>query len=83
MRRAYLLNKRNKAIGHKFKKTKDGKIWRSFQRAWFDNFDWLEYSVDKEAAFCFHCFLFKKPSQAIRFGNDVFTKMGTLVGKQV
>lgn len=76
VRRAYLLNKRNKAVGHTFKNTKDGKIWRSFQRAWLDKFDWLEYSVDKEAAFCFHCFLFKKPSQAIRFGNDVFMKDG-------
>uniref|UniRef100_A0A8R7Q025 TTF-type domain-containing protein n=2 Tax=Triticum urartu TaxID=4572 RepID=A0A8R7Q025_TRIUA len=76
VRRAYLLKGRNKAIGHNFEKTKDGRIWRSFQPAWFDTYDWLEYSVEKEAAFCFHCFLFKKPSQAIRFGNDVFTKDG-------
>ena len=76
VRRAYLLKGRNKAIGHNFEKTKDGKIWRSFQPVWFDTYDWLEYSVEKEATFCFHCFLFKKPSQAIRFGNDVFTKDG-------
>ena len=29
--------------------------------------------MKKEAAFCFPCFLFKNPSQATRFGNDVFT----------
>ena len=46
----------------------DGKIWRSFQPQWLDKFDWLEYSVKKEAAFCFPCFLFKNPSQAARFG---------------
>ena len=33
VRRAYLLKGRNKAIGHNFEKTKDGKIWRSFQPA--------------------------------------------------
>ena len=76
MRRAYLLNGRNKAVGHKFKTTQDGIIWRSFQAHWLDKFDWLEYSVAKEAAFCFYCYLFKKPSHACRLGNDVFTKDG-------
>ena len=33
----------------------------------------MEYSVVEEAAFCFPCFLFKKPSQAATFENDVFT----------
>ena len=76
VRRAYLLKQRNKAITHKFEVGLDGKIWRSFQPQWLDKFDWLEYSVKKEAAFCFPCFLFKNPSQAARFGNDVFTVDG-------
>ena len=76
VRRAYLLKQRNKAIRHKFEVGLDGKIWRSFQPQWLDKFDWLEYSVKKEAAFCFPCFLFKNPSQAARFGNDVFTLDG-------
>ena len=76
VRRAYLLNGRNKAVGHKFKKTLKGAISRSFQAHWLDKFDWLEYSVEKEAAFCFYCYLFKKPSHACRLGNDVFTKDG-------
>ena len=76
VRRAYLLNGRNKSVGHKFKKTLDGIISRSFQAHWLETFDWLEYSVEKEASFCFYCFLFKKPSHSTRFGNDVFTKDG-------
>ena len=31
VRRAYLLNGRNKVVGHKFNNTQDGTIWRSFQ----------------------------------------------------
>ena len=58
VRRAYFLNGRNKAIGHKFKKTKDGIILISFQDHWLETFDWLEYSVQKDAAFCFYCYLF-------------------------
>lgn len=32
--------------------------WRSFQKAWFNEFDWLEYSVSKDAAYCLYCYLF-------------------------
>ena len=32
--------------------------------------------MEKEAAFCFYCYIFKKPSHACRLGNDVFTKDG-------
>ena len=76
VRRTYLLNGPTRAIGHAFPKTLDGKVWRSFQESWFNKFDWLEYSVEKDAAFCFYCFLFKKQSQPNTFGNDVFTKVG-------
>ena len=32
---------------------------RRFLPDWFDEFRWLEYSVEKDAAFCFVCYLFK------------------------
>ena len=32
-----------------------GNQQRSFQSRWFDQFDWLEYSVEKDAAFSFSC----------------------------
>jgi hypothetical protein len=36
---------------------------RSFQPSWYNLFpSWLEYSREKDAAFCLPCFLFNKPS---------------------
>ncbi|XP_020425807.1 zinc finger MYM-type protein 1-like [Prunus persica] len=50
---------------------------RRFLVKWFDSFVWLEYSKEKDAAFCFHCYLFKcdfdKQGKA---GSDVFTEKG-------
>ena len=35
---------------------------RRFQYHWFKDFPWLEYSPEKDAVYCFPCFLFyKKP----------------------
>lgn len=33
---------------------------RRFQARWFKTFSWLEYSQEKDAAFCFPCYLFSK-----------------------
>ncbi|KAL5833527.1 hypothetical protein ACOSQ3_017201 [Xanthoceras sorbifolium] len=38
--------------------TLDGKYSRRFQQSWFQRFPWLEYSISKDKAFCFPCFLF-------------------------
>ncbi|XP_071684895.1 uncharacterized protein [Lolium perenne] len=46
---------------------------RRFVASWFDEFDWLEYSVEKYAVFCFPCFLFKDQSAA---GGDSFVNGG-------
>ena len=29
-----------------------------FRSEWYVNRKWLEYSIDKDAAFCFYCYLF-------------------------
>ncbi|KAL4614323.1 hypothetical protein ACB092_07G045800 [Castanea dentata] len=31
---------------------------RRFRSKWYVNRNWLEYSIDKDAAFCFYCYLF-------------------------
>ena len=37
---------------------------RSFQATWFALFpSWLEYSVEKDAAFCLPCYLFHTPTE--------------------
>ena len=32
---------------------------RQFRSEWYVNRKWLEYSIDKDAAFCFYCYLFR------------------------
>jgi hypothetical protein len=48
---------------------------RRFQKDWFNNHAWLEYSIPKDAAFCFYCYLFKQP-RAENYGVDSFTNVG-------
>ncbi len=43
---------------------------RSFSANWFSHFPWLEYSVSKDAAFCFSCRMF---GRNIRHDNFVST----------
>ncbi|XP_042035252.1 zinc finger MYM-type protein 1-like [Salvia splendens] len=71
IRREYVSKGPCQPKGHVFRQTLYGKEKRSFQVKWFERHVWLEYSVEKEAAFCFWCYLFK-PINANRFGDDVF-----------
>ncbi|WVZ56099.1 hypothetical protein U9M48_006678 [Paspalum notatum var. saurae] len=74
-KRAYLAMGPCQPIGHKFPRTEGKTQTRGFVQSWFKEFEWLEYSIAKDAAYCFYCYLFK-PSRANDFGNDVFTKVG-------
>ncbi|CAN6726971.1 unnamed protein product [Malus baccata var. baccata] len=49
-------------------------INRRFILQWFDEFDWLEYSVSKDAAFCLYCYLFKTNFEQV--GSKAFTGDG-------
>jgi hypothetical protein len=44
---------------HDFKYKDIGGHPRRFCPVWFKENQWLEYSVEKDAAFCFVCYLFK------------------------
>jgi len=61
VRREYLLLGPCQPKGHIFPKKQIGDRQRSFQESWFKKHEWLEYSVAKDAAFCFYCFRFKQP----------------------
>jgi len=50
--------------------------WRSFQKTWFDEFDWLEYSESKDAVFCLYCYLFFNSGKPEKFGSSVFAHQG-------
>ncbi|KAH7679456.1 Ribonuclease H-like protein [Dioscorea alata] len=75
VRREYLTRGPCQPIGHNFPHKDYGKQKRSFQDSWFKQHPWLEYSITKDVAFCFWCYLFK-PSRGSRMGEDAFTKMG-------
>ena len=45
-----------------YPKKKQGKRERSFQRAWYGSFSWLEYFKNVDACFCYACRVFAKDS---------------------
>ena len=73
VRRAYISKGACQPKDHDFERNEDGRVFREI---WYKEFDWPEYSVAKKAAYCFHCFLFKKPTISSKFGAEVFTKTG-------
>ncbi|KAG5585571.1 hypothetical protein H5410_046005 [Solanum commersonii] len=46
-----------------------------FNTDWFREYDWLECSVTKDAAFCLYCYLFQDES-INQGGGDVFSTIG-------
>ena len=74
-KRAYLCMGPCQPIGHSFPRKEQGSQMRSFIKTWFHKFDWLEYNVHKDTAYCFYCYLFKPP-KTDEFGKDVFTNKG-------
>ena len=72
IRREYTSKGLCQPYNHIFRKKKYGKDNRSFRDAWFKDNIWLEYSVAKDSAFCFWCFLFKP----VFTGDEVFTTNG-------
>ncbi|XP_074289424.1 uncharacterized protein LOC141614575 [Silene latifolia] len=69
IRREYVRRGPCQPRDHKFPKTK-----RNFVVSWFDKFKpWLEYSKEKDAAFCFVCYLFKSDSVS---GGEAFVNKG-------
>ncbi len=45
---------------------------RCFQKLWYDEFPWLEYSVAYDTAHCFYCYLFALRTHK----SDAFTSKG-------
>lgn len=74
VRREYLKKGPFQPYGHNFPHNPTDK--RVFREEWFDEFDWLEYSVKENKAYCFHCYLFKQPVSHVKFGGNVFNQDG-------
>ncbi|GJZ20606.1 zinc finger MYM-type protein 1-like protein [Tanacetum coccineum] len=60
-------------LSHNFPQTKFGVKSRRFNPRWFNKYDWLEYIIDKDAAFCLVCYLFKNKDDHV---EDAFVKNG-------
>ena len=73
VRRAFITKGPTQPKGHKFPQSLDK---RSFQPNWFRKYSWLEYSVAKNRAYCFYCYLFKHDHIHEKFCHDAFTKAG-------
>jgi len=74
VRRAYILKGPCQPKGLYFPRRQYGQRSRPFQEEWYDKYDWLEYSVSKDASYCFYCFLFKQPGKGDKY--EAFTKVG-------
>ncbi|XP_075101143.1 uncharacterized protein LOC107768311 [Nicotiana tabacum] len=72
IRRKYIQKGLFQPREHKFpQRNFYGKL-RRFNPQWFDEYDWLEYSITKDAAFCLYCYLFQ--DDCINQGEgDVFS----------
>ncbi|KAL4118882.1 hypothetical protein QTP88_011764 [Uroleucon formosanum] len=62
----------NFIINYEYKKIKFGTQQRSFRSQWYNECDWLEYSVQRNAAFCFVCQIFGSENS----GENVWIKSG-------
>ncbi|CAN0846519.1 Zinc finger MYM-type protein 1 [Linum grandiflorum] len=82
IRRAYLRAGPQQIRIPNFPKSGPATHLRSFQASWYSEFDWLEYSESKDAAYCLFCYLFaEKPSA--KFRQDAFTSEGFRSWKKV
>ena len=56
VRRRYIAKTACRPYGHAFEVRKIYGKNRHFSFVWFEKYSWLEYSVSKEAAYCFVCY---------------------------
>ncbi|XP_022866542.1 zinc finger MYM-type protein 1-like [Olea europaea var. sylvestris] len=63
VRRASMLKGPCQPQDHNFPKRQFGVTIRRFNPSWFKKFgSWLEYSIEKDAAYCLYCYLFRTSS---------------------
>ena len=73
VRRQYVAKGRCQPLSHSFPRGTTSN--RCFLKKWFDDWEWLEYSVSKDAAFYFWYYLFKGSTKNA-YLNDGFVKAG-------
>ncbi|KAK4544154.1 hypothetical protein RGQ29_033014 [Quercus rubra] len=56
---------------------------RRFRSNWYRGRKWLEYSIEKDAAFCFYCYLFGRQDFGKQGGGETFVTKGFKLWNQV
>ncbi|XP_019260033.1 PREDICTED: zinc finger MYM-type protein 1-like [Nicotiana attenuata] len=75
IRRAYIQGGACQPRYHDFPQSHFSEFMRLFNPLWFDEFNWLEYSVSTDAAYYLPCYLFKGESIQ-QDGGDIFSSKG-------
>ncbi|XP_022889151.1 uncharacterized protein LOC111404597 [Olea europaea var. sylvestris] len=75
IRIAYLEKDSCQPYGHDFLRRKMGNDNRCLRKEWFSEFYCLEYNIEKDAAYCLHCYIFK-PNRKGQKSGHIFTKIG-------
>ncbi|XP_022897652.1 uncharacterized protein LOC111411345 [Olea europaea var. sylvestris] len=75
VRMTYLEKGPCQPYGHDFPRRPMRNDNRCFRKEWFSKFHWLEYNIEKDAAYCLHCYLLK-PDREGQGGGHIFTKTG-------
>ncbi|XP_020242699.1 zinc finger MYM-type protein 1-like [Asparagus officinalis] len=71
VRRAYLVKGPCRPNLKEYPTTNLGGRDRSFHNSWYEEYDWLEYSIERDAVFCLPCYVCYKGSS-----NPAFVKEG-------
>lgn len=74
--RQIILKGRHTKILNTYPRTLQGHKLRSFQKEWFNKFEWLEYSSAIDAAFCFPCRCFRGNEKNSTHYDAAFSKVG-------
>ena len=74
VRRAYLLKGPFQPLNHNFPQTDMSGIMRRFLPAWFKQYNWLEYSIEEDAAYCLPCYLFQTERRGQWWRGYIFNK---------
>ncbi|KAI3872538.1 hypothetical protein MKX03_012237 [Papaver bracteatum] len=83
VRRAYLKQGPFKPKLSKYPPTWDGKQDRYFQYSWLRLHSWLEYSIKKNKAYCFPCFIFETyPPKRAAFTLEGFSDFKRIGSKK-
>ncbi|XP_057740469.1 uncharacterized protein LOC130957635 [Arachis stenosperma] len=84
IRRAYIIAGPYQPTNISYPTSGNNNHRRYFQSSWFKKFSsWLEYSPEKDAAYCLPCYLFGKHYGARNDGKNIFSELGFSNWKKV